>query len=200
MSDISIPSFLKKRLGEGLKFYQIVAIDKNGLIGVDGELPWGRKWKDDLYFFRNLTLDRYIVYGYNTMISLPFLLDRRHPILLGEENRIPVGLASKIDKQGNPYYFRFNKIVKSLSEIKNDEDLNKEDHIFIIGGGKTYLETIDGCDAVIMNVCEKSFDKDGDKTYFCMDKLKERFELAHIERHVDSEIGNYTTQVYVKRM
>ena len=62
----------------------VVAMDKNRLIGKNGQLPWHNK--EDLRHFRNTTINQTILMGSKTFLNLPKkLLDRK--ILVLTRNR-----------------------------------------------------------------------------------------------------------------
>ena len=46
----------------------IVAVDDNFLIGKDNELPWYEP--EDLKYFRSVTLNKAVLMGYNTYLSI----------------------------------------------------------------------------------------------------------------------------------
>ncbi len=46
----------------------IVAIDKNNLIGNNNSLPWN--YPEDLKYFREITLNKTVLMGKNTFISI----------------------------------------------------------------------------------------------------------------------------------
>jgi dihydrofolate reductase len=48
----------------------VVAMDRRGAIGFDGDLPWGRSLKDDLANFRRLTTDASVIMGRKTFESI----------------------------------------------------------------------------------------------------------------------------------
>jgi dihydrofolate reductase len=58
----------------------VVAIADNGVIGLDGDLPW--HLPEDLRHFRRTTLDHAIIMGRRTWESLPGPLSRRRHIVV----------------------------------------------------------------------------------------------------------------------
>ena len=68
----------------------IIAVDKNGVMGVDNKLPW--KLSDDLIHFKNVTSNSPLIMGSKTYESLPGILPNREHIVLsktmeGDENK-----------------------------------------------------------------------------------------------------------------
>jgi dihydrofolate reductase len=62
----------------------IVARSENGVIGLDGGLPW--RCKGDLQFFKRTTMDRKIVVGRTTFEGLPPLKGREIFVLTRNPN------------------------------------------------------------------------------------------------------------------
>lgn len=64
----------------------ILAQNKDGVIGVDGKLPWHNK--DDLKFYKECTLGCVVIVGRKTFESLPAkaLDDRFHVVVTSQEN------------------------------------------------------------------------------------------------------------------
>lgn len=58
----------------------IVALDRKGVIGVDGDLPW--QLPDDLRYFKRVTLGKPIIMGRKTFASIGRPLPKRHNIVL----------------------------------------------------------------------------------------------------------------------
>ncbi len=58
----------------------IVAKSRNGVIGIDGDLPW--KLSSDLKFFKAATIGKPVLMGRVTWESLPFALPGRPNLVL----------------------------------------------------------------------------------------------------------------------
>lgn len=52
-------------------FFAIAACDPDGVIGLEGKLPWGTKYPEDLAHFREMTKGQIIIIGRKTYDSLP---------------------------------------------------------------------------------------------------------------------------------
>ena len=88
----------------------IVACDRNGAIGKDGDLPW--RQSTDLQHFKRVTMDSTIIMGRKTWDSLPGLLPgRRHVVLSRGE-------------------------VEGVEVVSFDQAMEMEG--WIIGGGQIY--------------------------------------------------------------
>lgn len=55
----------------------ILAVNRLGYIGLDGDLPWGRSCTSDLLHFKRMTVGGTLLCGPNTYQKLPPLKDRR---------------------------------------------------------------------------------------------------------------------------
>ena len=95
----------------------IFASDLNGGIGYKGELPWSIP--EELKIFREKTMGKTLVMGRKTAETLPKLDGDRKMYVLSR--KISSNFSNK-----NDYIFS-----KSIEDI-----LEKEDHIFVIGGGE----------------------------------------------------------------
>lgn len=62
-------------------YVALVAVSRNGIIGVNNTLPWS-KVKEDMAHFKSTTLHQYVVMGYNTYKSLPRSLPHRHNVVI----------------------------------------------------------------------------------------------------------------------
>lgn len=102
----------------------IIAIDKNGGMGINNKLPW--KLKDDLKHFKQETSNCPIIMGRKTYESLPGILpDREHIVL------------SNTLKEGNTNVSVFSDI-KNLIDYLNDNYKNA----YVIGGANIVKQFI----------------------------------------------------------
>lgn len=84
----------------------IAAVGKQGQLGLKGELPWTDK--QDLQWFKDMTLNKTCIVGYNTLKSLPEL--RRRNVVLDDVAQTLESIIARLD----------------------------QDEVFVIGGAKTY--------------------------------------------------------------
>lgn len=104
----------------------IVAIAQNLAIGKDGKLPW--HYSADLKFFKQTTVDKTVVMGFNTWESIGKPLPKRLNIVLSR--------TRKIENQPNVLLLRNKTEVLALSKYLNCD-------LFIIGGAETYKNFAD---------------------------------------------------------
>lgn len=119
----------------------VVAMDKNRLIGKNGQLPWHNK--EDLRHFRNTTINQTILMGSKTFLNLPKkLLDRK--ILVLTRNRDLVIEDENV------------KIVHDINDIINKyKDSNEV--LYICGGAKIYEEFFPYTDELIISLIEGDY-------------------------------------------
>lgn len=111
----------------------IVAVDDNFLIGNQNELPWYEP--NDLKYFKKVTLNKAVLMGYNTYLSivnsLGHPLSKRKNYVLTEEKKLPLGGII------------VNDLDSLIDEYKNDE-------LFIIGGKMVYTNLLPKADKLYL--------------------------------------------------
>lgn len=165
----------------------ILAVDKNGGLGLKNKLPW--YISDELKIFKEKTLDSIIIVGRKTLEFLPILKDRQIFCVSRNENNI---------KFKNKVVFCFNHIEDAIEQsIK----LNKK--IFIIGGYQIYNYVFQNLKnkynfKVHISFIKNSYECD---TYFDLNNLKdfyiskkEEFELF---THYEMDYQRFGEQQYI---
>jgi dihydrofolate reductase len=114
-----------------MNFKLIVAVDNNGCIGINNQLPF--KLKEDLKIFKQKTINNIVVMGRKTFESFGSrpLPNRDHYIL---SRSLPEGFLME-----NVYVF--NTVEKLLDEL-----MNIEKEVWVIGGGEIYNLLYKYCD------------------------------------------------------
>ena len=105
----------------------IAAIDSNNAIGVDNKIPW--HLPNDLKRFKEKTLNKAVLMGRRTALSLPFPLKDRLSLVLSSSN-IPPPSKDQV-------------LVKSLDEAMGVAKDSGYDELWILGGQGIYEMTID---------------------------------------------------------
>ena len=101
----------------------IAAIGKNNELGYNNDLIW--KFKEDMNFFKENTINKKIVMGRKTLESLPKLLDNRTHLVITRK------------KLNDNRILTFNNIDSFLEYA---EKLDEE--IMVIGGASIYKELL----------------------------------------------------------
>jgi dihydrofolate reductase/thymidylate synthase len=110
-----------------MSIYIIAAVCKNTGIGYNNTLPW--QIKEDLEYFKSMTLNKNIVMGRKTYDSIGKLLPNRSNIIINKE-------------------FTINDFMKTK---KNNEDY------YIIGGGNIYKQFINIVDTIYITYIDKNY-------------------------------------------
>lgn len=115
------------------KLSLIVARSRNGVIGVDGDLPW--RLPSDLKFFKSATMGKPVLMGRVTWESLPFPLPGRPNLIL--------------TRQGD-YKAKKGEVFTSLKALVGRgyelAGLSGGDEVMLIGGAKLYAALLPFCD------------------------------------------------------
>ena len=123
----------------------ILAMDINNLVGKNNDLPWN--YPEDLQYFKKVTLNKKVLMGYNTYISivnrLGKPLPKRENYVLTYEKELPLG----------------GIIVKDLNELL-EKFKNSEEEIFIIGGKSVYESLVDKADRIYLTRINKAYEGD----------------------------------------
>jgi dihydrofolate reductase len=115
------------------KLSLIVARSRNGVIGVDGDLPW--RIPSDLKFFKKTTLGKPVLMGRVTWESLPFPLPGRPNLILTRN-------ADYEAKKGE-VFTSLKALVGRGYELAG---LSGGDEVMLIGGAKLYAALLPFCD------------------------------------------------------
>lgn len=116
----------------------IAAIGMNRELGYNNDLIW--RIPEDLKFFRENTVGKYIVMGLNTFNSLPGLLPNRKHIVLTHRD---IELDSSV--------MIFHSIEELLSFISSVDE-----EVMIIGGAMMYSQMIEYADKMLLTEIDDS--------------------------------------------
>ena len=100
----------------------IAALDENFAIGRKGQLPW--HLPDDLRWFKELTLGKYVLMGYNTAVAIGKALPGRTNLVLSKRHEAP---------------FPGQVTVRSIDEARARADGTG---LMVIGGGQVYAAAL----------------------------------------------------------
>jgi dihydrofolate reductase len=144
----------------------IVAIDESGGIGYKNDLPWP-KIKEDFQWFKEFTLEKNIVVGNKTFLTLPPL-----------KKRI-IYCLSKHQVCSTQTFSRDNRIDRVIHNI-NDIKYIPEDSI-VCGGAQIYKLLIPKCLEVYVTHVEGVYSSD---TFFPFseDEINKMFPLNEFVR------------------
>ena len=138
----------------------IVARADNRVIGIDNRLPW--HLPGDLKWFKEKTLHRHIIMGRKSFESIPKPLPNRINIVITRDKS---------------YYHSGAYVVHTIDEALKLAYEKNEEEVFILGGGKIYLQTMDIWDRLYLTEVHAS--PEGD-THFPEIDLN-NYDLAYEE-------------------
>ena len=128
--------------------------NSQGIIGINNELL--TYIKEDLQHFKEKTLNKIVVMGYNTFKSLPgkksinLLIDRLNIVISNNHYDVLVNSINKSEEQLDIQVYRtfedfYDKLIQNKIEFINEKYNDVED-IFIIGGSSLYNHIYDNYD------------------------------------------------------
>ena len=109
----------------------IAAVGKNLELGRNNDLIW--RFKEDMKFFREQTMGKPMVMGYNTFLSLPGLLPGRKHIVLSFEK---IDLGKDVE------------VVTSMDELL--DKIVEYPEVMIIGGASIYKQMLEYSNKLIL--------------------------------------------------
>ena len=125
-----------------MKLSIIACVGKNLELGKGNDLVF--HIKDDMKYFKEVTLNHVVVMGRKTFESLPSpLKDRKNVVITRSDVKLPDGVL------------KYSSIEEFLDSYKDYKD-----EIFIIGGASIYRQFIDLCDKLYLTEVDKSVDAD----------------------------------------
>jgi dihydrofolate reductase len=146
----------------------IAAVAGNRVIGKEGNLPW--HISEDLKRFKRLTTGHPVLMGRKTFDALGRPLPNRRNIVL---TRRPA-----------PGIEAYNSIPKALAALE------KEDLVFVLGGGQVYAQLLERADLLYLTEIEGDFDGDA---YFPPYRhlIGVIFKLVYEEKHPGFAFRDY---------
>lgn len=157
----------------------VAAIGKSNELGLDNHLIW--KIKEDLAFYRNLTLYQNIIMGRKTFESMsPKALEKRTPFVL---SRTP------LDKYSDVNSFSSIDSLLQYIEITNQ-------NFIVVGGAQIYEAFLPYVETMYLTEINENAEAD---TFFPDFDLEE-WDIETIAYHnVDHSIVPYVRNRYVRR-
>lgn len=122
-------------------FDLIVAMNHEGLIGVNDGLPW--RIPEDLAYFREKTIGKTIVMGRKTFASFP--------------NQAPLSGRTNLVLTRDTNLHDFDKDIDMVSEkyVKMEDVMALEEHVFVIGGGEIFRDFLPICNKLYVTLVYK---------------------------------------------
>ena len=160
---------------------QIVNVDINFGIGKNNQLLI--HIPDDLKYFKKQTLNKVVVMGKNTFLSLP----NQQPL----KDRVNIILTSQKDFLVTDAIVVHN--LEQLFTILKDYD---NDDIYVIGGASIYEQLLPFCDQIL--ITKTYFDFKADRFFVNIDNLEE-FEIIDKSDMYEYQGYQYQFLTYQRR-
>jgi len=159
----------------GPRIYLVAAVASNGIIGLNGKLPWSLP--EDLQHFKRLTLGHPIIMGRYTWESLKGPLPGRDNIVVS----------------ATPGYEAPGAAVASSLEAALALCAG-EPVAFVIGGSRLFAESLPVADGLVLTEIDRAYE--GDTSFPQYDRS--RWKESQRERHVTAEGTKFDFVLYEK--
>ena len=161
----------------------IVAVSENGVIGKNNDLIW--HLPKDMKYFKEKTLGHHIIMGRKNFESIPH---KFRPL----RNRVNIIVTRNKD-----YKAKDCIIATSIESAIDYSKSNKEDEVFIIGGGEIYKQSIQKnlVDKIYLTRVHADFDGD---TFFETPSSNWMIESEVKKKKDEKHLFDYTFLVYKK--
>jgi len=149
----------------------ILALDSEYGLAKDGKIPW--KSKTDMIFFKNKTINNYVIMGSKTLFTLPNAqpLGNRTNIVVTNQKEKFLNIYKNIE---NIIFFTIDETIKF---IKNNPNFK----FFIIGGNQIYNLLLPYCSTIWLTKIKQN--------YYC--DLKFNYNISSYQKELiyeDSEL------------
>lgn len=153
----------------------VVAMDKNGLIGLQGKLPW--RIKTEMKHFQRVTDGGVCIFGRKTWESI------NKPL----PNRICYVVSKTIPRFGEEHYTNVtDNVYDALSQCYR---YFPKSEIFICGGRSLYEQTLPFVDRVYLSLIDETYE--GDTFFPCQPKeLLEEMDFSTTYEAVGNHYDN----------
>jgi dihydrofolate reductase len=139
-----------------MKLSAIVATDRKGTIGKDGQIPW--YLPADLKFFKRTTLGHPVIMGRKTFVSIGRPLPKRTNLVLTRD----------------AFFTATGVVVEhSLADALAHPSVTEAETAFIIGGGELYKQSLELVSTVYLTIVDADIE-DGDAFFPKLDPTEWR--------------------------
>lgn len=166
------------------KLSLIVAKSRNGVIGIDGDLPW--KLSSDLKFFKKMTIGKPVMMGRVTWESLPFPLPGRPNLILTRDETYKAPKAEIFHE----VYDMIGRGFELAGELNVDE-------VMLIGGAKLYATLMQHCQRMYITEVDAMIEGDAHFPAIRADHWTLSEETSYTKQ--DGDDYPFTVKVYDRR-
>jgi dihydrofolate reductase len=162
---LHVPFDLQHFSGALMAISLIAALDENFAIGRKGHLPW--HLPDDLRWFKQLTVGKYVLMGYNTAVSIGRALPERTNLVMSRRHDAP---------------FTGQVTVRSIDEAQARCD---QTGLMVIGGGQVFREALPLARRLYLTWVSAAID--GADTFFPGVHFSDWTEVSRVHHKKDAE-------------
>jgi len=163
------------------KLCAIVAMDRNNIIGREGDLPW--RLPSDLKHFKRVTVGKPCLMGRKTWESLPFPLPGRPNLVLSRNEEYKA--------KGAEMFSDINAMIGQGFELAGASGV---DEVMLIGGAQLYKTLLPRCDRLY--VTRVDADVDGDAAFPEIDPNQWRLSREDSPEKSPKDEFNFTIAVF----
>lgn len=166
------------------KLSLIVAKSRNGVIGVDGDLPW--RLSSDLKFFKKTTLGKPVLMGRVTWESLPFPLPGRPNLVLTRDKNYNAKKAEV-----------FSDMHEMIGRGYELAGLNGGDEVMLIGGAMLYSKLMPYVDRMYVTEVDALIEGDAHFPAIMADEWEVLSETMPVQ--TDKDDHPFVVRIYERR-
>lgn len=171
----------------------IAATNQQNILGIDGDMPWG-KIKHDLMFYKSMTQGKTLICGGNTFRSLPPVAIKNRQIFVLSRQKFDY-LPDNV-KQIENFYCPGFIIEEMVGQTISNE-------IMVVGGGLVYQLFEDQYDKFYMTeIVGKDFDVENKNVvYFEADLEKRSLALNWKKKQINAfkesnNVGDFDVKIF----
>jgi dihydrofolate reductase len=135
----------------------IVAISRNGVIGVDGHLPW--HLPEDLHLFRQLTIGHTLIMGRKTYQSIGKPLPGRRNWVLSRQLQGAAG-------ENLRFFQKLEELLRAVRKARAGEEF------WVIGGGEIYRQLVPFCGEIVCTRVHRDCGNEGSLCWAIPEKFQ----------------------------
>ena len=158
-----------------IKVAIIVAVDKNGVIGKSGKMPW--YIPDDLKRFKKITTPKPMIMGRKTFVSIGKPLPNRENIIISRDENLTIKGATVV-----------NSVAQAIEVANQYCHQSNCDEIMIIGGSEIYELFLPITDRIYLTKIDQSYSGD---TFFPPFDEKDWIVIEREEIHQNGSTPPY---------
>ena len=167
-----------------MKIVLVAAVGNNGVIGRAGGMPW--RLKSDLQHFKRLTLNRPVIMGRKTYVSIGKPLPQRTNIVITRDANFSA-----------PGVVTAPNFEAALALAREDADRRGSDEIMVIGGSEVFAAAMPLADR--LEITHVHSDTQGDVTFPPIDPALWRAAQRSEHRAGPQDEAAFAVTVYARR-